>query len=74
METDRIPGAGGAHMARGRKLRVVSGLVGAMLLPALAVADFTDPVDMVVPTTAEVVDPDVVPAQGPARLVPVPPP
>jgi hypothetical protein len=50
-------------MARGRK-RWVGGLAGALLLPAAAAA-YTDPLDMIVPTTAQFVDPAVKPAQYP---------
>jgi hypothetical protein len=51
-------------MARGRILRWVGGLAGAVLLPAAAIAN-TDPVDMIVPYAAQVADQAVAPAQYP---------
>lgn len=52
-------------MARGGKRWWTGGLAGALLLPAFARATYTDPLDMIVPSTAQFVDPNVVPAQSP---------
>ncbi len=52
-------------MARGGKRWCVGGLVGALLLPAVVAAAYTDPLDMVVPTAAPLADPNLVPAQFP---------
>src|SRR3954468_4836146 len=51
-------------MARGARRWMTGGVGGGLLLPVAAAA-YTDPADMIVPTTTPFVDPAVEPAQFP---------